>query len=122
MDRKLPIITDGFVDPQFGTGAVKITPAHDHNDYEVGVRHKLPFINVISDEGLMLDNCGEFSGLKRFDARKKVLDALKKNSLFRELKEHEMIVPICRCEVKLIYRIYYAQVTKMILFVTDQKF
>uniref|UniRef100_A0A914CX14 Valine--tRNA ligase n=1 Tax=Acrobeloides nanus TaxID=290746 RepID=A0A914CX14_9BILA len=109
LDRKLPIITDGFVDPQFGTGAVKITPAHDHNDYEVGVRHKLPFINVISDEGFMLDNCGEFSGLKRFDARKKVLDALKKNSLFRELKEHEMIVPICSRSKDIIEPIVKAQ-------------
>ena len=59
-DRKLPIIADEFVDINFGTGAVKITPAHDHNDYECGKRHKLPFIEMINDEGNIIDVCSQF--------------------------------------------------------------
>lgn len=65
IDRKLPIVADEFVDMSFGTGAVKITPAHDHNDYEVGRRHHLPFITCIGDDGLITANCGRFS-VKKF--------------------------------------------------------
>ena len=59
-DRKLPIIADDAVDMSFGTGAVKITPAHDHNDYECGTRHNLAFIDVINDEGFITDVCPQF--------------------------------------------------------------
>lgn len=96
MKRRLPIVADSFVDPQFGTGAVKITPAHDHNDYEVGVRHALPFINILTDDGILLPNCGKFAGMKRFDARKKVIEELKTLGLYRGEKDNQMIVPICR--------------------------
>lgn len=75
---------------------MKITPAHDHVDYEVGVRHGLPFVNIISDDGNITDNCAEFSGLKRFDARSKVLQALKQKGLFRGVQDNPMVVPICR--------------------------
>lgn len=68
-DRKIPIVLDEMVEMDFGTGAVKITPAHDPNDYEVGNRHKLPFITIFTDEGIVSEGCGEFSGMKRFDAR-----------------------------------------------------
>ncbi|RWS05960.1 Valine--tRNA ligase-like protein, partial [Dinothrombium tinctorium] len=95
VNRKMPIICDEYVDPNFGTGAVKITPAHDHNDYEVGKRHKLPFINILEDNGLIAEGFGEFSGMKRFDARKSVIEALKSKGLYRETKEHTMVVPIC---------------------------
>lgn len=95
ISRKLLIVADTFVDPNFGTGAVKITPAHDQNDYECGKRFNLPFISVINKTGNMMDNCGQFSGLKRFDARKKVLEALKGLSLFRGQAENPMIVPVC---------------------------
>ncbi|CAF4933727.1 unnamed protein product [Pieris macdunnoughi] len=61
VNRKLPVIADDYVDMTFGTGAVKITPAHDQNDYEIGKRHNLPFINIFDDEGRMLDNCGPFA-------------------------------------------------------------
>jgi len=88
-------VTDEFVDVEFGTGAVKITPAHDHNDYEVGKRHKLPFITIISDEGLIQGDCGQFTGMKRFDARKAVLAALKDLGLYRDTKDNPMVVPIC---------------------------
>lgn len=94
-DRKIPIIADDFVDMQFGTGAVKITPAHDHNDYQVGLRHKLPFITILSDEGYIIGDYGKFTGMKRFDARKAVLEALKEKNLFVEVKNNPMVVPIC---------------------------
>ena len=94
-DRKLPIVLDDYVEMDFGTGAVKITPAHDPNDYEIGLRHKLPFINMISDDGLIGPGCGQFSGMKRFDARKAVIEELTKLGLYREWKENAMVVPIC---------------------------
>lgn len=94
-DRRLPIVCDNFVDMQFGTGAVKITPAHDHNDYEVGMRHDLPSITIIDDNGNICPGCGEFSGMRRFDARKAVLEALKKKGLYRDTKDNPMVVPIC---------------------------
>lgn len=94
-DRRLPIVCDQFVDMQFGTGAVKITPAHDHNDYEVGQRHNLPFITVIDDDGNISPGCGEFSGMRRFDARKAVLEALKKRGLYRDTRDNPMVVPVC---------------------------
>ncbi|XP_035223704.1 valine--tRNA ligase-like, partial [Stegodyphus dumicola] len=93
--RKMPIVCDDFVDMEFGTGAVKITPAHDQADYEVGLRHNLPFVNILNDDGTMNDNCAEFSGLKRFEARVKVLNALKEKGLYRDTKDNPMIVPIC---------------------------
>lgn len=94
-DRRLPIVCDDFVDVNFGTGAVKITPAHDHNDYEVGKRHNLPFINILDDDGNIIGDCGTFVGMKRFDARKAVLKALMDKGLYRETKENPMVVPVC---------------------------
>ncbi|XP_071039659.1 valine--tRNA ligase [Parasteatoda tepidariorum] len=93
--RRIPIICDDFVEMEFGTGAVKITPAHDPADYEVGVRHKLPFINILNDDGTLNGNCAEFSGMKRFEARYKVLAALKEKNLYKETKDNPMVVPIC---------------------------
>lgn len=69
-DRKIKIITDDkLVDMEYGTGAVKITPAHDPNDYECGVRNNLEFINLLTDEGLINENGGPYKGMKRFDCR-----------------------------------------------------
>ncbi|KAL4237118.1 Valine--tRNA ligase [Mactra antiquata] len=95
VDRKMPIVLDEFVDMEFGTGAVKITPAHDHNDYDVGVRHKLPFLTIIDDKGNITSDCGQFSGMKRFDARKAVLEALKEKDLYRGTQDNPMVVPTC---------------------------
>ncbi|EGV61631.1 hypothetical protein CANTEDRAFT_94516 [Yamadazyma tenuis ATCC 10573] len=97
VDRKLPIITDGeTVDMEFGTGAVKITPAHDQNDYDTGKRNNLEFINIYTDEGLLNAKCGpEWEGTKRFDARYKVIEELKSKGLFVEQKDNEMAIPIC---------------------------
>uniref|UniRef100_A0A8C2KPR9 Valine--tRNA ligase n=1 Tax=Cyprinus carpio TaxID=7962 RepID=A0A8C2KPR9_CYPCA len=94
-DRKMPIVFDDFVDMSFGTGAVKITPAHDHNDYEVGERHKLPFINILDENGLLINVPPPFLGMKRFEARKAVLQALKDLGQFKEVRDNPMVVPVC---------------------------
>lgn len=95
VDRRLPIVCDEFVDMNFGTGAVKITPAHDPNDYEVGQRLNLPFITIFTDDGYITGDYGKFDGMKRFDARKAVLEALKELGLYKETLSHAMVVPIC---------------------------
>ena len=77
--RKIKIITDSYADPEQGTGAVKITPAHDFNDYDVGIRNKLELLNVFTEDGKINNNApDEFIGLDRFEARKKVLSKLNK--------------------------------------------
>ncbi|KAI0338116.1 hypothetical protein BDW22DRAFT_1338444 [Trametopsis cervina] len=97
LDRRIPIITDDIVvDMEFGTGAVKITPAHDPNDYEVGIRHKLEFINILNDDGTFNANAGEkFKGMKRFHARVAVVKALQDAGLYIETKDNPMQIPIC---------------------------
>ncbi|KAH7886737.1 tRNA synthetases class I-domain-containing protein [Phlebopus sp. FC_14] len=97
VERRLPIVADGVVvDMAFGTGAVKITPAHDPNDYDVGVRHGLNFINVLNDDGTLNANAGKkFQGMKRFHARREVVKALKETGLFVETKDNPMQIPIC---------------------------
>ncbi|KAM4601058.1 valine--tRNA ligase [Polymixia lowei] len=94
-DRKMPIVFDDFVDVNFGTGAVKITPAHDHNDYEVGERHNLDFINILDENGLLINVPSPFLGMKRFEARKAVLQALKDRGQFKDIKDNPMVVPVC---------------------------
>ena len=69
-DREIPIIADEYVERDFGTGVVKITPAHDPNDFEVGLRHNLPIINVMTDDAHMTDDCGKYAGMDRYEARK----------------------------------------------------
>ncbi|XP_044258532.1 valine--tRNA ligase [Tribolium madens] len=94
-DRKLPIVLDEFVERDFGTGAVKITPAHDPNDYEVGKRHNLPFITIFDDKGYICGDYGKFTGMKRFQARKAVIEELKQLGLYVETKNNPMVVPVC---------------------------
>ncbi|KAK0095995.1 hypothetical protein PV326_006831 [Microctonus aethiopoides] len=94
-NRKIPIVADDFVDIEFGSGAVKITPTHDHNDYEVGKRHNLSFITIFDEAGTIIGDCGQFTGMKRFHARKAVLEALKQKNLLIEIKDNTMVVPIC---------------------------
>uniref|UniRef100_A0A8C8VKB1 Valine--tRNA ligase n=1 Tax=Pelusios castaneus TaxID=367368 RepID=A0A8C8VKB1_9SAUR len=93
--RHLPIVCDDFVDMDFGTGAVKITPAHDHNDYEVGQRHGLDCITIIDDSGCLINVPPPFLGMKRFEARGAVLEALKQKGLFKDVRENPMVVPVC---------------------------
>ncbi|KAM7538822.1 hypothetical protein Aperf_G00000051237 [Anoplocephala perfoliata] len=94
-ERRLPIVADTFVDRSFGTGAVKLTPAHDHTDYEVGLRHNLPFLTCIDEYGLMTSVTGQFAGMKRFDARIAVQKALEERGLFRGEVDNPMVVPVC---------------------------
>ena len=95
MNREIPIIADEMVDREFGTGAVKITPAHDPNDFETGRRHKLPEIDVMTDDGHMNANAGAYAGLDRFAARKKVVEDLKALGLLEKVTEHTHAIGIC---------------------------
>ncbi|XP_063095318.1 general transcription factor IIH subunit 4 isoform X4 [Cavia porcellus] len=92
----LPLITDAAVQPHVGTGAVKVTPAHSPADAEMGVRHGLPPISVIAEDGTMASPCGAWlQGVQRFEAREKIVLALRDRGLFRGLREHPMVLPIC---------------------------
>jgi valyl-tRNA synthetase len=95
--RRIPVITDDYVDRDFGTGVVKVTPAHDFNDYAVGQRHGLPLINVFTDEAKIIatrdDIAGKYRGLDRFDARKAVVADLEAAGLLVEIKPHRLQVP-----------------------------
>jgi valyl-tRNA synthetase len=95
MNREIPIIADEMVDREFGTGAVKITPAHDPNDFAVGRRHKLPEIDVMTDDGHMSAHAGNYAGLDRFEARKKVVEDLKAQGLLEKVTEHTHAIGIC---------------------------
>ena len=85
MNREIPIIGDEMVDREFGTGAVKITPAHDPNDFEAGRRHNLADIDVMTDDGKMNKNAGAYAGLDRFEARKKIVEDLKAQGLLDKI-------------------------------------
>jgi valyl-tRNA synthetase len=95
-DRDIPIIADDYVDKEFGTGVVKVTPAHDPNDYAVGLRHKLPMIGVLTLDAKVNDNApAPYRGLDRFVARKKVVADLEAQGLLAETKKHKLMVPRC---------------------------
>jgi valyl-tRNA synthetase len=97
-NRKIPVIADGFVDVSFGTGAVKITPAHDPNDFEAGLRHNLTPIAVMNEGGVMNENAGAYNGLDRFAARKKVLEDLERSGLLQKTESRKNNVGHCyRC-------------------------
>lgn len=86
--KAIPIIGDDYADPTFGTGCVKITPAHDPNDFEVGIRHSLPMPNAINADATLNELAGEFKGLDRFDARKKVMERLKELDLIEKVEDY----------------------------------
>ena len=93
-DRKIPIIADDYVDMEFGTGCVKITPAHDFNDYEIGQRHKLEIINVLTDNAsINLNAPTKYQGLDRFEARKAIVNDLEKQNLIEKIDPHTLMVP-----------------------------
>src|SRR5215467_4883986 len=99
MRREIPIIADEMVDREFGTGAVKITPAHDPNDFEVGKRHKLEEIDVMTDDGKMGAAAGAYAGLDRFEARKKIVEDLKAQGLLIKTTAHSVPLGLCeRCK------------------------
>ena len=96
--RELPIVADGFVDPEFGTGAVKVTPAHDPNDFAIGERHGLERVTVIDEDGRMTSAAGPFAGQDRFAARAALVARLEAEGLLERIEEHEHAVGHCeRC-------------------------
>ncbi len=86
--REIPIVADYYVDKEFGTGAVKITPAHDPNDFEVGKRNNLPEINIMNDDATIVDGYGKYSGMSRYDARKAIVEDLEKEGYLVKIEEH----------------------------------
>ncbi|MGH9499962.1 MAG: valine--tRNA ligase [Terriglobales bacterium] len=96
MNREIPIITDDLAKPEFGTGAVKVTPAHDPNDFQAGLRHQLPQIEVMDDYARMNQNAGPYAGLDRFAARKKVLEDLREQDFLSGEKDYT--IPLGKCD------------------------
>lgn len=98
LNRPIPIIADESVDREFGTGAVKVTPAHDPNDYEMGMKHNLPFINVMNTDATINENGGQYAGLDRYEARKKLVADLERDGLLVKIVDHTLSVGTCqRC-------------------------
>jgi valyl-tRNA synthetase len=98
LGRTLPIIADDFVDPQFGTGAVKVTPAHDPNDFAMGQRHRLEPITVMDDAGVMNDQAGPYKGLDRFECRRRLVEDLTQSRFLEKVEDHAHAVGHCyRC-------------------------
>jgi valyl-tRNA synthetase len=93
MDREIPIIGDELVDPTFGTGCVKVTPAHDPNDFEMGKRHNLPFINIMNKDGTLNENAGSFQGQDRFVARKNVVSRLEADGFLVKVEDYQHTIP-----------------------------
>ena len=91
--RKIPIIADQLVDVDFGTGCVKVTPAHDPNDFEMGDRHNLAFINIMNKDGTLNENAGEFAGQDRYVARKNVVEKLKTDGYLVKTEDYRHTVP-----------------------------
>ncbi|MBS0623408.1 MAG: valine--tRNA ligase [Verrucomicrobia bacterium] len=94
LNRKLPIIADAFVDPEFGTGAVKVTPAHDPNDYKMGLQHQLPMINVMHPNGYLNEQAGPFAGMSREDARQAVVKHLQETGHLVKCTRHTLRVGV----------------------------
>jgi len=98
VNREIPVVADSYVDMEFGTGVVKITPAHDPNDFEVGARHDLPIINVLTEDAKIVDDYPAYAGMDRYEARKKIVEDLEKGGFLVRVEEHEHNVGTCyRC-------------------------
>ncbi len=103
MNKEIPIIADEYVDMEFGTGVVKITPAHDPNDFEVGMRHQLPQICVLSDDGTMSEAAGKYAGLDRYEARKVIVQDLEAQGFLIKVEPHTHNVGThdrCKCVIE----------------------
>lgn len=95
---KIKVIADKIVDKDFGTGAVKVTPAHDPTDFELGKKHNLEFKKVINEHGKMTDVCGEYSGMDRFEARKKIVEKMQEINMLEKITDYKTRIPYCyRC-------------------------
>lgn len=98
VNKEIPIVGDDYVDMEFGTGVVKITPAHDPNDYEVGRRHDLPIIKVMNDDATMTNDCGKYAGMERYAARKAIVTDLEEQGYLVKIQDHSHNVGTCyRC-------------------------
>jgi valyl-tRNA synthetase len=98
MNREIPVIGDRQVDPGFGTGAVKVTPAHDPNDFDIGKRHQLQTVNILNNDGSLNEEAGAYAGLDRFEARKRIVSDLENLGLLSKIEEHHHSVGHCqRC-------------------------
>ena len=99
IEREIPVIADEYVDMKFGTGALKITPAHDPNDFEIGLRHDLPQIKAMNNHGVMSKEAGKYEGMDRFECRKKLLDDLEQNNLLVKTEDYNHSIGYCyRCK------------------------
>ena len=99
MDREIPMIADSFVDREFGTGVVKVTPGHDPHDFEAGQRHRLPVVKVIGEDGRMTEQAGKYAGMDRYEARERVIADLEKIGLLIKVEDHPHSIGHCqRCE------------------------
>ncbi len=99
VNRRIPVIADDHVDPEFGTGAVKVTPAHDFNDFEIAQRHNLPSVNIFDKNAVVTAEGGPYEGLDRFEARKRVLQDLESQGLLEKEEDHSLAAGVCyRCK------------------------
>jgi len=96
MEREIPIIADDYVDPDFGTGALKVTPAHDPFDFELAEKHNLEFINIMNPDATLNENTNEFNGLDRYAARERIIELLKSKSLLDKIEDYRL--PLAKCE------------------------
>ncbi|HOP07462.1 MAG TPA: valine--tRNA ligase [candidate division Zixibacteria bacterium] len=98
LEREIPVIGDSYVDPEFGTGVVKVTPAHDPNDFEIGRRHDLPEINILNIDGTLNENAGKFKGMDRYECRKQLVAELKKRDHLEKIEDYDLAAGTCyRC-------------------------
>ncbi len=98
LERELPIIADNYVNPEFGTGVVKVTPAHDANDFEIGKRHDLEEVNILNNDGTLNANAGKFKGMDRYEARKQLIKELEKKGHLDRTDDYDLSVGTCyRC-------------------------
>ena len=99
VNKRIPVVADEYVEKDFGTGVVKITPAHDPNDFEVGLRHNLPIVNAMNDDATMNENAGKYSKLDRYEARKRIVEDLENAGLIDKIEKHMHNVGSCyRCD------------------------
>ena len=112
--REIPVVADSYVDMEFGTGVVKITPAHDPNDFEVGKRHNLPVINVLTEDAKIVDDYPEYAGMDRYEARKAIVEDLDKEGYLVKIEDHEHNVGTCyRCHTTIEPRVSKQWFVKM---------
>jgi valyl-tRNA synthetase len=99
LEREIPVIADPHIDPEFGTGVMKVTPAHDANDFEIGRRHDLPELNILNIDGTLNEHAGKYKGLDRFEARKQLLDDLQKKGQLDKTEKYHLVLGACyRCD------------------------